>query len=60
MFKKLLVLIILMAALVWGFNRLSQPPTDITQDIKWGISFSRIFARDMGLDWKEAYLAILG
>jgi hypothetical protein len=59
MFKKLIVFIIFLAALAWGFNRLSQPPVGITQNIKWGISFSRIFAVQMNLDWKETYSAIL-
>jgi hypothetical protein len=59
MFKKLIVFIIFLAALAWGFNRLGQPPAGITQNIKWGISFSRIFAVQMNLDWRETYSAIL-
>ena len=27
--------------------------------IKWGVTFSQKHARDLGLDWKESYLAIL-
>lgn len=35
------------------------PPIGITEDIQWGVAFSRIFAEEMGLDWREAYIAIL-
>lgn len=27
-------------------------------DVSWGVTFSQKYARDLGLDWKEAYLAI--
>lgn len=29
------------------------------QDVKFGVTFSQIFAEKMGLDWKKAYLEIL-
>jgi hypothetical protein len=32
---------------------------DNTDDIKWSVAFSKIFSTQMGLDWKENYLAIL-
>ncbi len=38
---------------------MSRAPSGITQDIKWGTAFSKPFAIEMGLDWKETYLAIL-
>jgi len=29
------------------------------ENIKWGVNFSQTQARDLGLDWKQAYLSIL-
>lgn len=45
---------------MWGYQHFSQPPTSITKDIDWGLSFSRIFAVQMNLDWKEVYSTMLG
>lgn len=28
------------------------------EDISWGVTFSQKYARDLGLDWREAYLAM--
>lgn len=28
-------------------------------DISWGVTFSQKYARDLGLDWQEAYIAML-
>lgn len=35
------------------------PPSGISESIQWGLAFSKPFAIDMGLDWREAYIAIL-
>ncbi len=34
-------------------------PSGIDQNTKWGVTFSRPFAVDMGLNWRETYLALL-
>jgi hypothetical protein len=54
----LLVLILLIAGFIW----LIRKPTGLAgnaDEIKWGVAFSKTFAADMGLDWRENYLAIL-
>jgi hypothetical protein len=54
----LLVLIFLIAVFFWLVRR----PTglvDSPENIKWGVAYSKMFAMEMGLDWQEAYLAIL-
>lgn len=45
----------LIAAIVLAFK---QPPS-VSRDITWGVSFSSNFAKHLGLDWREAYIAIL-
>ncbi len=35
----------------------SAPPT---KSIIWGVDFSKMHAQNLGLDWKETYLALLG
>lgn len=52
-------LIFIVGFLVLLFILLIQPPKGISSDIRWGVAFSKPFAIDMGLDWKETYLAIL-
>jgi len=54
----LLVLIALAASLFY----LARKPVGIVnnpEDIKWGVAFSKVFATEMGLDWRESYLAVL-
>ena len=49
-------------SLVAGFFFLIRKPTGLADnagDIKWGVAFSKMFATEMGLDWRETYLAIL-
>jgi len=41
------------------FLFLTLPPFGITKDIQFGVSFSKVFAEKMGLNWRDAYLAIL-
>ena len=58
--RKIFLIFILIA--VAGFLFLIQKPTglvDNPDDIKWGIAFSKSFTTEMGLDWREAYLATL-
>ena len=56
--KKIGVILVLILLTVGaGFFFLSKPA--MAQKIIWGVVFSQKHARDMGLDWKENYLAIL-
>lgn len=48
----LMVISIIFAAFNW-------PVRSKNENMKFGVSFSQIFARDIGLDWKETYVAIL-
>ena len=58
--RKVFLLIIM--ALLAGFFFLIRKPAGLAEkngDIKWGVAFSKMFATEMGLDWREAYLAVL-
>lgn len=56
-FFKLVLLVISLAVLFYGiFN---WPVKNENQKMPLGITFSNIYARDLGLDWKKAYLEIL-
>jgi hypothetical protein len=48
----LVVLMTLIVYLFWG-------PTTSAQNIAWGVDFSQKHAQSFGLDWHEAYLALL-
>ena len=59
--RRKIFLIIVLAGIV-GFLYLIRKPTGLVEnadDIKWGIAFSKPFATEMGLDWREVYLATL-
>jgi hypothetical protein len=52
----------IIVVLVAVFFYLIRKPSGIisnAEDIKWGVAFSKIFSVQMGLDWKENYMAIL-
>ncbi|MFH1392201.1 MAG: beta-galactosidase [bacterium] len=52
---KLFVLVIIIFIAVFYFFGRSQQP----EKINYGISFSQKYAQELGLDWQEAYLALL-
>ena len=52
----LLLLIFIFAIFCYFFLGPSKPAEKIT----WGINFSQKHAQNLGLDWKETYLALLG
>ncbi|OGI26852.1 MAG: hypothetical protein A2359_00040 [Candidatus Moranbacteria bacterium RIFOXYB1_FULL_43_19] len=59
--KRKIFLVVIMA-LAAGFFYLARKPTGLagnTDDIKWGVAFSKMFSIEMGLDWRETYLAVL-
>ncbi|MFA5925657.1 MAG: cellulase family glycosylhydrolase [Parcubacteria group bacterium] len=54
--------IIILAVFALAFLYLIRRPTglaDNPDDIKWGVAFSKPFSTEMGLDWRENYLAVL-
>jgi len=55
----LLIFILLFLTLIFIFLFFSRRPQNFSQDIEWGISFSKYAAESAGLDWREVYLAIL-
>lgn len=58
--RKISVLILL--ALIAGAFYLLRKPSGLVndpKDIKWGVAYSKTFSTEMGLDWRENYLAIL-
>lgn len=59
MIRKIIFIIILVILLIYGVRSILRPPTGISEDIEWGVGFSKPFAIDMGLDWEDTYLAIL-
>lgn len=50
----LLILVVFLAGTVWWLARKPVPP-----HITYGMSFNTPYARELGLDWKEVYDAIL-
>jgi hypothetical protein len=56
------IFLVVIVALIAGFFYLVRKPTGLAEnaeDIKWGVAFSKMFAVEMGLDWRETYLAVL-
>ncbi len=54
----LTILLLIVAAIL--FLALRRPSGTVNgSEIQWGISFSKYFAQEMSLDWREVYLAIL-
>jgi len=54
-----LIFVLLILVLILGIIVLSHKPKNISQDIEWGVSFSKYSAEASGLNWREVYLAIL-
>lgn len=52
----ILVIIALFLGIVAFFN-IGETPR--AEEITWGVTFSQKYAQDLGLDWREAYLAML-
>jgi hypothetical protein len=57
--KKIILILSVFVFTLLIFIFLLRPPFDISNDVRWGVAFSKPFAVKMGLDWKEAYQAIL-
>lgn len=58
-FKKILFAfstLLLLILLTLFLSMLGKAP--VSEDISWGVTFSEKYARDLELDWQEAYLAL--
>jgi hypothetical protein len=55
--KVVIVLIVMAAGLAIACTLLARKP--VPQEITYGMSFNTLYARELGLDWKETYDAIL-
>lgn len=61
-YLKIAVLLILFAVVsftFYKFVRLAINETKVEKPISYGVTFSRIYAEELSLDWKKTYLAIL-
>ncbi|MCX6731616.1 MAG: cellulase family glycosylhydrolase [Candidatus Parcubacteria bacterium] len=58
-FKFFLIFIALAFVFLFVLVFLQPAPTGFSSNIRWGAAFSKPFAIETGLDWKETYLAIL-
>jgi hypothetical protein len=53
------VLAIVVSVLIVAFIYVNLPAKAKTGDVKMGVTFSYIYAAQIGLDWKEVYLAMM-
>lgn len=58
-FKKTLIILLIITAGIFYLVRKPSGTVSNAEDIQWGVAFSKIFSVQMGLDWKENYLAVL-
>ncbi len=57
MIKKIIISFVVLLVVVIFFLFVGEAPQQ--NEISWGVTFSKKYAKDLGLDWKETYLAIL-
>jgi hypothetical protein len=57
MIKKIMLYILIFLILVFAFFFIGKPSA--SESIVWGVNFSHKHAELLGLDWKEAYLALI-
>jgi len=57
--KRTIILLILLVLVIVVLGLSFKRPPSASGDIVWGVTFSHMFAQELGLDWKETYLAIL-
>ncbi len=55
--KKIILILLILLAVLACYLFVGKTPE--AEQITWGIDFSQKHARDLGLDWKEVYLAYL-
>lgn len=57
--RKLIIFGIIILAVIGGFFYVGRQTADPNRKIEWGVTFSELFAKKMGLDWKNNFLAAL-
>ncbi len=57
MIKKILIILLVFLTVVFLFLFVGEAPKK--EEISWGVTFSQKYAKDLNLDWRETYLAIL-
>ncbi len=55
--KKILLVLLILIIFIAGYLFVGKAPQ--VKEISWGVTFSQKHAQNFGLNWKEAYLAIL-
>ncbi len=55
--RKILFGFLIFIFIVVGYFSIGSPPQ--AEEITWGVNFSQKYATNLGLDWKETYLALL-
>jgi len=56
-FKKILLGLLFLILIFLGYLFIGEAPR--AEKITWGVNFSQKHAKDLGLDWKETFLALL-
>jgi len=57
--KKFFGFILMIGILVGAWFYFSRETADPNREIKWGTTFSLVFARQLNIDWKKVYIEIL-
>jgi len=59
--RKILIIILSIVAILLAifFYLIRRPSGIVADNFHWGVAYSRIFSEEMGLDWRETYLAII-
>ncbi|PIW91498.1 MAG: hypothetical protein COZ90_00545, partial [Candidatus Nealsonbacteria bacterium CG_4_8_14_3_um_filter_37_36] len=56
-FKKILLGVLLFLLIFAGYLFIGEPPP--AKEITWGVNFSQKHTENLGLNWRETYLALL-
>lgn len=56
-FKKVIILIIILVILFIGWLFIGKAPQ--SRDVTWGVAFSQKQSEDLGIPWRDSYLAVL-
>lgn len=56
-FKRILLVFLFLILIFLGYLFIGLAPK--AEKITWGVNFSQKYAKDLGLDWKETFLALL-
>lgn len=54
-----LLLVFVVVFIIIGFIYFTSGESVPAAEMEWGVTFSKVFAEQLGLDWQKAYLAIL-